>query len=377
MRSGEERFEMRLGVGSSWRLLVNGLLVVGLVAAGCTGVEAVGEDSSTSTETVVSEQVEPETTTTTTATTTSVVLDPDEEAVLALLDRFFVDLRDRPDRTRPIDSWPDVASEIMVDPVLSRWQEIDTQNLELDRRDEIYPSLYHVMEVEIDGDSAEVMTCDLGRGAGYSAEGELVVPSAGSFGLSVVRFVRLDDGWWISDWIDPRTSEEPALCDPVELWGPFTDDGQPDNGDGEFDDVGDPAVIAEVTGRFEDYVTNVWTFDERVQDVAEMTAPIEEYATRTEVYWMNRIYDEQAIQDSEADLVLDGWDIRVESVRVDGDQARILTCGHPKSQYLSVDDESLLAAETEPEWEVAYMLKEPDGRWRVEFFWTGNEEPCE
>ena len=352
----------------SWRFLVGMFAVSVAVLAGCTsgGSDAASEVTSRVVET------EPETPSTSSTTkpepketpSTAAALADDEAQVLELVRRFYVEARDRPDKSKGPADYPDVYSEVAVNPILGRVQDTDRDRIARGRTQISYSSLYTVSAVDVGDESASVVTCYLGRDETYESSGELAISSTDDFREATFTVVKVDGRWWISDWLISEGDDE--LCDPVDDWGDLPG---PD---------AEPVLsvdAADAVAAFVAYQEGTGFFDERTQTLADIELAFEEFATRHEPFWLREFYN-RYLDDETRDLVTEGWDLDVREIRLDSGAAQLLACGQGVGRLLDPGDGSLIQEETGSRWFIAYVLQDEEGIWLIEFFWKNSGQSC-
>ena len=193
--SGPPRSGRRLG-------RIAALAVFVLVAASCGGNDdgaRLPETLDPPAETTTSSTSAPATSSSTTAAESTTTLSPEEE-VLEVHRRFMTEYFNRDESTLTLEESNSRIAAIAVDPLLARTLQRNAER-EAEGSYGVNPGYEsNVVEVEVDGDTAFVLDCSLGRGVLYSADGEVLIPADEDHRLRRTEFTLTADGWFVSDF---------------------------------------------------------------------------------------------------------------------------------------------------------------------------------
>ena len=141
----------------------------------------------------------PTTSSSTTAAESTTTLSPEEE-VLEVHRRFMTEYFNRDESTLTLEESNSRIAAIAVDPLLARTLQRNAER-EAEGSYGVNPGYEsNVVEVEVDGDTAFVLDCSLGRGVLYSADGEVLIPADEDHRLRRTEFTLTADGWFVSDF---------------------------------------------------------------------------------------------------------------------------------------------------------------------------------
>lgn len=198
------------GRGSTARVLATLAMVCGLgliVSCGLFADDAGPvplEPDTAGTASTFANPTTSETTTTTAATTSTTSI---EDAVLEVHNRFMTEAVD--ESTMSLEQRLAGVEDIAVDPLLTRIIQRTTESF--NEGEYLVGPGYesNVVDVEINGDTAQVTDCSLGRGVLYGPDGSVIIPADEEYKLRQTRLVSTDAGWFVSDFFTGGD-----LCDP-------------------------------------------------------------------------------------------------------------------------------------------------------------------
>ncbi len=179
------------------------LAAVALIAAACGANDDDANPPETipaPVETITSTTAAPTTSSTSTAVESTTTTVSPEEEVLEVHRHFMTELFDRDESTLTLQERNSRIAAIAVDPLLARALQRSAER-EADGSYEISPGYdSNVVEVQVDGDTAFVVDCSLGRGVLYGADGEVLIPADDEYRIRRAVFVLTGGGWFVSDF---------------------------------------------------------------------------------------------------------------------------------------------------------------------------------
>ena len=142
--------------------------------------------------------------------TTTVPIGPVEAAVRQVHTRFMTELFTIDARVVGPEARLPLAEELTTGRQLKRIRESVVNDLDSGER-LVGPGFdSHIVLVVITGDKAEVVDCSQGRGEGYSADGQLLVPADDFYKLRWTELVLIDGTWFVEDFLTGGDNR----CDP-------------------------------------------------------------------------------------------------------------------------------------------------------------------
>ncbi len=186
-----------------------GIGALGALAAGCSDS---GDEITVDSTTTESATTTASTTTTTESTTTeSTPTTPDDEAAIREVHGLYlVEFAARDDREVSLEDQIEQLRSVAVDPLLTRAVESRTERQSRGEYAVNPGGESNIRSITIEGDSASVIDCYLGRGTLFASNGTVLIPPDEKHQLVELRYAQVDGKWFISDFYSGGDQE----CDP-------------------------------------------------------------------------------------------------------------------------------------------------------------------